>query len=169
MKYQLPIILELNLINPNLTVSMKKILLLFVILSLFFSLSACFKKAGSDLSKDSKDTEIDGVSETGLVLDISEMNDKTATVTPGDVLYFKLEGEADSGKQWSVVGPTSGDYLMLKDHKVVGLNNPEIEGGKFTDEWWLKIEDTGIFDLEFEYGLPNQEAEEFFSFKVISQ
>ena len=145
---------------------MKKISLLFITLLLAFSLSACFKKDKIDLAQE---VEISGVPETGRVLDITQMNDKTATVTPGDVLYFKLEGEADSGKQWNVIGPTSGNYLMLKDHKVVGLNNPDIESGKFTDEWWLKIEDTGIFDLEFEYGLPDQEAEEFFNFKVVSQ
>jgi len=143
---------------------MKKILLIFTIFLLTFSLSACF------FSKDKPDEiaeVIDGVPETGRVLDISEMNDQTATVTPGDVLYFKLTGEADSGYQWSVTGPTSGDYLMLKDHKVVGLTDPE--AGTFTDEWWLKIEEPGIFDLQFEYGLPSQEPEEFFRFKVISQ
>lgn len=148
---------------------MKKFLFIFIIFFLAISLSACFNKGKSAELEAEIQAEIEarGVPETGRVLDISEMNDQTATVTPGDVLYFKLTGEADSGYQWSVTGPTSGDYLMLKDHKVVGLNDPE--SGTFTDEWWLKIEEPGDFDLQFEYGLPGKDPEEFFRFKVISE
>lgn len=143
---------------------MKKILSIFIILFLAFSLSACRKNTEAEWQK-----EIYGVPETGTVLDITEKNDQTIIVMPGDILYLKLKGESDSGKQWSVTSPTTGNFLMLKDHKTIGLNDPQILGGEFTDEWWLKIESKGEFYLQFDYGVVAKEAEKSFKLKVISQ
>ena len=143
---------------------MKKIIFLSLILAAAFGLAACKNQAQTDSA-----AEISGVPETGLVLDITEKNGQTTTVTPGDVLYLKLTGEADSGKQWTVTAPTKGNSLRLKDHKIVGLDNPEILAGQFTDEWWLKIEEPGAFDLKFDYGVSGEPAEQFFSLEVVSQ
>ena len=100
---------------------MKKFLPLLIILFLAFSLSACRKNTETERQR-----EIFGVPETGTVLDITEKNGQTLTVTPGDILYLKLRGESKSGKQWSVISPTSGNFLMLKDHKLIGLNDTQI-------------------------------------------
>lgn len=150
---------------------MKKLFSFLIILSLVFVLSACFGSNSNKEKNQQKETnlEIYGVPETGRVLDITEINGQTATVTPGDILHLKLIGEANSGRQWSVISPTAGDYLMLKDHQVIGLDNSEILGGKFTDEWWLKVEKTGEFELQFDYSAVNKEPEDSFKFKVISQ
>jgi len=145
---------------------MKKIFLSLTILFLVFSLSACFKKEAEEVVSTPK---VEGTVETGLVLDVTEKNDQTVETTPGDVLYLKLVGEANSNRQWTVTSPTSGDFLLLKDHQVIGLTDPEVLGGQFTDEWWLKIENKGEFDLQFSYGEPNKKAEKIFKAKVISQ
>lgn len=144
---------------------MRKFLISLTILSLAFGLSAC----GQKTEELDFDLEMFGVPETGRVLDIGDKSGQRSTTTPGDVLYLKLTGEADSGKQWAVTSPTSGDYLILKDHKVTGLNDPEVSNGQFIDEWWLKIESTGIFDLQFDYGVIGQVAEQTFKLEVISQ
>lgn len=143
---------------------MKKVLISLIVLSLTFSLTACFKK-----QVDESEVAIDGVPETGRVLDISDKIGQTATVTPGDILYLKLTGESDSDKEWSVVAPTTGDYLKLKDHKVIGLTDPKILDGQFTNEWWLKIEAEGIFDMQFDYGVAGQKVEDSFEIKIISE
>jgi len=150
---------------------MKKLIFIFTVGFLVFSLSGCgcSKKNGDALPADTWNYEAYGVKETGLVIDITEMNQQSATTTPGDVLYLKLTGEAGSKKQWSVVSPTSGDYIMLKDHKVNGLGSTDAEDGQFTDEWWLKIENQGEFEIKFNYGAAGKEAEDSFSFIVVSQ
>jgi len=140
-------------------------LLLIVTFFLFFSLTACKNKEKAV----DPELEIKGVPETGTIIDISDKNSQSVTATPGDVLYLKLTGEADSGKQWSVSEPTSGNFLMLKDHKLVGMNDPNILEGQFSDEWWLKIEEKGTFKLKYIYGVVNQEVEKTFELEINSQ
>lgn len=142
---------------------MKKIFSILIIATLFFTLTACKKQP------EEQKIDVSGVPKTGRIIDISEQTGQLVIVTPGDVLYLKLEGESNSGKQWSVSKPTAGDYLMLVSHSNIGLTDPGVLEGKFKDEWSLKVEKTGDFDLEFIYGLPNQEPEKVFSVKIISQ
>lgn len=130
---------------------MKKSLLFLITLTLVFSLAGCFKKQVVE----EVIPEVEGVPETGRVLDISDKTGQTATVTPGDVLYLKLSAGEEELKQWSVTAPTSGNYLLLTDHK--------------GEEWWLKIEETGAFDLEFDFGDPGEEADDTFSLHVVSE
>ncbi|MBI3290831.1 protease inhibitor I42 family protein [Candidatus Falkowbacteria bacterium] len=144
---------------------LKKILPVVLILFLALTISACKKKPSGPTEEE---VIFDGVRETGLVLDISEKSGQSATTTPGDVLYIKLTGEAGSGNQWTVIAPTTGSFLMLKDHKATGLTD-EAEGAIFTDEWWLKIEETGNFEIGFSYGVPGEEPLDFFNFNVISR
>ena len=145
---------------------MRKIIFSIIVLSLAFSLTACRKN--NAVTEDLL-INISGAPETGVVLDVSDKTGQTVTVSPGDVLYLKLTGEADSGKQWVVVSPTTGDYVMLKDHKVVGINDPKILEGQFTDEWWIKIEDTGTFTLQFNYGVMGKAVEDSFKLEIISE
>lgn len=112
---------------------------------------------------------MEGAPETGVVLDITEKNGQSSTAKPGDILYLKLTGEAASGKQWAVVSPTSSDYIMLKGHKLIGLTDSKAPDGQFTDEWWLKVEKTGNFELQFDYGVLGKKAEKSFQFSVVSQ
>src|SRR3989338_3335006 len=98
-----------------------KIVLASLILLAGLAVTGCKKAEPVDTGLD----QGSGVPETGLVIDISDKNGSSATTTPGDVLYIKLTGAPDYGKQWNVAAPTSGDWIMLKDHKVVDLNNQE--------------------------------------------
>jgi len=136
---------------------MKKIIFIFVLISLSFGLTGCWKKEEAR-------PEYLGVEETGNVI-IAE-NGQDVIVTPGDVLNLTLEGEVDSGKQWSVSKPTSGNQIMLIEHKNTDLDNKE---GKFKSEWSLKVEETGNFEVEFSYGEPGKEAEQTFSVNIVSQ
>lgn len=143
----------------------KKLSLGILVLTLTLLIAGCSKAKVTDTLEN--DIAVYGVPETGVELDITEKNTLVATTTPGDVLYLKLLGEAASGKQWTVAAPTSGQQIMLKDHKIVGLGDEELE--IFTDEWWLKIEETGEFSLQFDYGKPGQKVEDTFILKIISQ
>jgi len=145
---------------------MKKIFLSIAILVLTFSLVGCFKSNKTDSNQE---PQFEGAKPTGVVLDITEKNGQSGTVKPGDILYLKLTGEAASGKQWTVVSPATGDYLMLKDHKLIGLADSKAPDGQFTDEWWLKVEKTGNFELKFDYGVMGEKAEKSFQFSVITQ
>lgn len=109
--------------------------------------------------------------ETGTVIDVSDKSGQEVTVKIGDVIYLKLEGESKSGFQWQVISPTSESSLILKDHKVVGIDDPNVLGGKFTDEWWLKVQEAGETQLQFSYVMPTKplEAKKSFELKVISQ
>lgn len=147
---------------------MKKAFFSLLILLLVFSLHGC-GCSKQDVEVDAWDYEAYGVKESGKVIDITELNGQATTTAIGDVLYLKLIGEADSKKQWNVISPTSGDYIMLKDHKVKDLANPEAEGGQFTDEWWLKIENQGEFKIKFNYGILGEEIERSFSLEIIGQ
>ena len=142
----------------------KKLLLLGIIFGLTIFLAACGKK-----NEPTDKYNAAGVPETGLVIDVSELNDQTVTTTPGDILYLKLTGEADSGNQWSAISPTGGGHIMLSDHKLIGIIDPEILDGQFTDEWWLKVEKTGTFYLQFDYGAFGSEVIESFKLEVVSQ
>lgn len=154
---------KINKVNA-MSNGVKRFLPFIFILALALGLTACSKSDPVE-----QRPSYLGVEETGYVLDITDKVGQTATLTPGDVLYLKLEGEADSNKQWTVTSPTSGDFVMLKDHQVIGLNDAEILDGKFTDEWWIKIETVGNFNLGFAYGFPDEEAEEIFRLEVISR
>ncbi len=143
----------------------RKILLLLVVFGLAIFLSACGKK---EQPVDVDEFNTAGVPETGLVIDVTELNGQTATTTPGDVIYLKLSGEADSGNQWSVISPTTGGYIMLTDHQLIGIADPTILDGQFTDEWWLKIEKVGTFDLQFDYGTFGSEVIESFELEIVS-
>lgn len=109
------------------------------------------------------------VTETGTVVDVTEKNTQSITVVPGDVVYVKLTGEAASGNQWTVVSPVSGDFVSLNDHVVVGLTDRNAKDKQFTDEWWIKIEKKGSFDIQFDYGRPNDKAKKSFKVSVVSQ
>jgi len=144
----------------------KKISFLIAVFVLVIILSACQKSAPAPI----EETNINSsVAETGKIIDVSEKNGETFNVVPGDVIYLKLIGEAKSGKQWTVISPTQGDYLSLKEQKVTGLDDKEILAGKTNFEWWLKIENKGEFDLQFDYGKLTKKAEQIFKIKVISQ
>ena|SRR3989344_3835615 len=109
------------------------------------------------------------VAETGTVVDITEKNNQSITVTPGDVIYVKLTGEAASGNQWSVISPVSGDFVSLKDHIVIGLTDRNAKDKQFIDEWWIKVEKKASFDLQFDYGRPNDKAKKSFKISIVSQ
>jgi chagasin family peptidase inhibitor I42 len=139
-----------------------KVLTLVVVIGLL-GLTAC--------TKNTDEPKVEGQEETGRVLDITEMAGQSAITTPGDILYLKLVGESNSGLQWQAVAPTSGNYLLLKDHEVIGLDDSNILEGQFTDEYWLKVEETGEFNLKFDYVTPAKanELEDSFEIKIISQ
>ncbi|MFA6410378.1 MAG: protease inhibitor I42 family protein [Candidatus Buchananbacteria bacterium] len=148
---------------------MKKIFLAFSILILLFGLTGCFNfNAQSKAEKAAQQAKISGRPESGKVVDLTALNGQTVNVSLGDVLYIKLMGEANKGYQWKVTSPVTGDYLWLKDHKTVGLTDPKAPDGKFTDEWWLKAENPGTFDLQFEYGLVGKTPTQTFKVQVIS-
>ncbi|MFA5022018.1 MAG: protease inhibitor I42 family protein, partial [Patescibacteria group bacterium] len=111
----------------------------------------------------------DGRAETGTVIDITSLNGQTVNAKLGDVIYIKLTGQANKGYQWSIASPTAADYLMLKDHKNSGLNDPNAAEGKFTDEWWLKVQNPGEFDLQFDYGQTKKPTTQTFKIKIITQ
>jgi hypothetical protein len=144
---------------------LKKIFLFFFCFGLLIGLAGCQK----DNSKSLKSNIPQEVFETGRVLDISEKNDQAVQVVPGDVLYLNLSGEAESKKQWTVVSPTTGDHLLLKDQQVVGLNDKDILAGRFTVQYWFKILKTGEFNLQFDYGQPGKQVEKNFKVQVVSQ
>lgn len=132
-----------------------------LVIALLFSVLAtgCLKK-----KDDNRIVLPENFPETGTVLDITEKNGESATLVPGDVIYLKLVGEANSLKQWTVYSPTSTSALVLKDHKLVGLQDEEAE--EFTDEWWLKVVEAGNFNLTFNYGVPGKDVEDVFTFEV---
>lgn len=107
----------------------------------------------------------------GQTYDVSDKSGQEITVAPNDILYLKLEGESKSGFHWQVASPTSGNFLVLRDHKLVGLDDPEVLSGKFTDEWWLKVQETGEANLQLDYVVPgkSKEPKNSFKLKIISQ
>ena len=125
--------------------------------------TGCFRKTTT------ADTAPVGVVETGTIIDVTEKNGQTIAAVPGDVMYVKLTGEAASGKQWSVIKPITGSALELKDHKIVGLVDPAVLNGRFTDEWWLKILESGLIEVQFNYGESGKESETSFAITVNSQ
>lgn len=141
----------------------KRFSFVILVLALAIVVVGCKKKV---VEEEIIDPRIFGVPETGVVIDATDRNGGSATTTPGDIIYIKLTGEALSGKQWSVAAPTSGSQLMLFDHQVVDLLNEEAE--EFTDEWWLKIEETGEFLIKFTYGQPGIQPEDSFELNIIS-
>ena len=148
---------------------MKKItkssVLSLVLLLLIVSLAGCWRsKAETSLVGDE-------AAAIGQTYDVTDKNGEAVTVEPGDVLYLKLEGESQSGWQWSVVSPTSGEFFVLQDHQTVGLDDPDVLDGKFTDEWWIKVQESGESNLQFDYGVPGKadEPQDSFGLKVISQ
>lgn len=154
--------------------------IIFLALALVFaaSLSACGKKTGEKIDVNA-DLNVSGAPETGRVIDISDLNNQTATTTPGDILYLNFAGILETGHQWDFAAPTSGDYLMLKSHefnKAPDAQNPKIEN--YTNEWRIKIEKTGIFDLRFNYNdysrlgkksLSTLKPDKIFKLKIISE
>lgn len=153
----------------------------FLALALVFaaSLSACGKKADWPGREAKTNINVNGVPETGKVIDITDLNNQTATTTPGDILYLKFFGILEDGRQWDFISPTAGDYLMLKDHQLSQApdeKNPKIEN--YVNEWRLKIEKTGIFDLQFNYNnysrlgkksLTAPKPDKIFKLKIISE
>ena len=140
---------------------LKFIAVLFLVFSL--TLSGCFFKKSYPVD--------DKPFETGTVIDVTDKSGQELNTKVGDVIYLKLEGEAKSGYQWQVVSPTSDSTLVLKDHKVIGINDPNIMDGKFTDEWTLRVEETGEVILQFDYIIPGkpQEPKDSFTVKILSQ
>ena len=143
---------------------MKKVLIVTVLVLSLTVLYGCQKKNTTAAPVISA-----SVTETGTVVDVTEKNTQSITVVPGDVIYVKLTGEAASGNQWTVVSPVSGDFVSLKDHVVVGLTDRAAKDKQFTDEWWIKVEKKGTFDLQFDYGRPNDKAKKSFKVSVVSQ
>ncbi|OGY48928.1 MAG: hypothetical protein A3J65_01385 [Candidatus Buchananbacteria bacterium RIFCSPHIGHO2_02_FULL_45_11b] len=143
-----------------------------------FGLSACGKKTNRPADAN-VNLNINGAPETGKMIDITDLNNQTVTTTPGDILYLKFAGVLENGYQWDFTAPTSGDYLMLKDHqfnKTPDAQNQKIEN--YTNEWRIKIEKTGIFDLQFNYndyrrlnkkGLSALKPDKIFKLKIISE
>lgn len=140
---------------------MKKFSFVFLILALTIVFTGCKKKVVEETPV------IIGVPETGKVIDVTSLNGGQATTTPGDIIYIKLTGEPVSGKQWSLVRFPTSSQLMLKDHLVTGLEDDQ--ASQFTDEWRIKIEETGEFLLKFDYGITNEEAEFIYEINIISQ
>ncbi|MDX9892922.1 MAG: hypothetical protein RB292_00720 [Patescibacteria group bacterium] len=138
---------------------MKQVILILV---LGLMLAGCGKPAAQTL-----EVPVSGVPETGLVLDVSSQTGQTATVTPGDVLYLKLISSVDSPKQWMATSPTSGDYLILKDHKTAGL--AEESAKEIINEWWFKVAKVGNFNLGFIYGEFGKTPDQVFDLTVVSQ
>ena len=124
----------------------KKISFFITVFILASTLSACKKSTPVPIEQVNINP---GVVETGNIIDASGKNSQTINVVPGDLIYLKLMGEAKSGKQWTVISPAQGDSLSLKEQKVIGLDDKEILAGKFSSEWWLKVETKGEFDLQF--------------------
>jgi len=141
---------------------MRRFILSLTILFLIPSLSACQKKPAIPVNQ--------GVSETGRVIDITEMNGQEVRVEPGDVLSLSLKGESGSDFQWSIGRSTDQSYLSLKAHTVTG--DPHAESGKFSSDWQFKVEKEGEFNILFVYHNPlvaGEEPEDTFQIKVISQ
>lgn len=135
----------------------KKLLTLFVLSFLVFGLAACKNK-----STEQKEVV---TPETGNVVDVSDKNTQEVTVTPGDVLYLKLIGK-EQGMQWMAASPTSSDCITLKNQTVEGLNQPKTDA---VFQWWIKIEKTCTFNLQFDYSKIKEAPATSFKVKVISQ
>ena len=142
---------------------MRKLSLVILALAVGLTLAGC-KKANP---ADEYDVVALGIKPTGVTLDISDKNGSSVTAAPGDVLYLKLVSPAVATKQWTVVAPTSGQPLMLQERKVADRQNEQAT--EFVDEWWLKIEQTGNFPLQFDYGQAGKKAENSFAVGIISQ
>lgn len=143
---------------------MKKILLVLIV-GAVITLVGCQKKSSQNIVTPVPTSVI----ETGTVIDVSDKNGQTITTVPGDVIYIKLVGEAASGNQWSVTSTSSSNMVSLKDHKLVGLMDKNAPNKQFIDEWWIKVERTGVFDLRYEYGRPGTASKKTFAVSIISQ
>lgn len=146
---------------------MRKIAFALAALLIAVNLSGC--AANQTSGENSNAVAADGARETGTVIDLAAKNNQSVQAKVGDVLYIKLTGKAASGFQWFAISPTSDGWVMLKDHVVVGLNDPNAPNGEFTDEWWLKVEKAGSFTIQFDYSKPNKKAEQSFKVSVVSQ
>ncbi|OGY47591.1 MAG: hypothetical protein A3J62_00175 [Candidatus Buchananbacteria bacterium RIFCSPHIGHO2_02_FULL_38_8] len=136
---------------------MKRILPLSLLIIISLGLVAC---------KSNKQAGPSVVPETGRVLDITKKNNEEITANPGDVLYLNLTGVGDSGLFWVAISPTSSDCLTLKDHQVQDLNQPNTTS---TSKWWFKVEKKCGLDLQFDYGKIEEEPQDSFKVKIISQ
>ena len=145
----------------------KKIVFFSAIFLLAFSLVACTPK--KPMVDNVNQSQADGVKETGSVIDASDKNGQTIAAKIGDVIYFKLTGQAASGNQWTVVKPVSGDAILLKDHRATDINNPQAPNGEFTDEWWIKIEKSGTIEMQFDYGVSGKKSTKSFKLTIDSQ
>ena len=134
---------------------MKKVFLSFLFLSLALSLAAC----GSPAITQTPANVSSEIADTGKVTDVSAMNGQTVNAVPGDVLYLKLSSKTDKNKQWSVASTTDVENLILKDHKVAGLDSATT-----TSEWWPKIAKSGPVKLQFDYGQFQKKVE--YTFKI---
>ena len=123
-------------------------------------LAGCGKKAAP------AEPVVTGVPETGLVIDLSRRNGEEITATPGDVLYLELSGVGGSGKQWTVVSPTSSSCLVLKDQQVSGLAEANASS---SFKWWLKVEEACRVQLGFDYGKLPKGGERSFGVTIVSQ
>lgn len=123
--------------------------------------TGCFNRGGAGATEEPF--------ETGVIIDVTERNGEVVSAQPGDVVYVKLTGESAAQKQWSVISPTSSNAIELKDHKIVGLLDPEVLDGRFVDEWWLLVLKSAEIELQFDYGVLGEEAEDTFAVTIQSQ
>lgn len=138
---------------------MKYKVLAIGVLLLAVIFTGCTKKTGEN-----KTVLPEDLPETGNVVDVSQKSGGSMNFVPGDIVYIRLVGEANSQKQWSVVSPTSSDILVLKDHKITGLTDETAK--EFTDEWWLKVVKRGQTLLQFDYGIFGEAVEQSFTFNI---
>ena len=141
---------------------MKKLSFALLILLVAVVMAGCTKAKAPGY-----DVVANGVKPTGNVIDITDLNGQATSTTPGDVVYVKLVGLPNDGKQWNFSSPTSGQPLMLTDHQVTGRGDKTAT--EVVDQWWLKVEQTGTIHLQFDYGKSNKKADKSFKFDIISQ
>ncbi|MFA6321908.1 MAG: hypothetical protein WCX71_00320 [Candidatus Buchananbacteria bacterium] len=142
---------------------MRKKILIILVLFFALTLSACSFGTKSQVNQQTVEEAV-GVAETGKVIDLSVQNNQTNTTTPGDVLSVKFVNK-DKNREYVIAGIAAASYVSLKDQKVTS----DDKTNERTVTWLFKVEKTGQFKLEFNYGWPGKKVEKTFTYNILSQ
>lgn len=122
---------------------MKKTFFSFIILLTVFSLTACqSKKIGPDGNANLEP-------DTGLVIDISEKNNQTISVRPGDRVKFQLESTKGEPEQW-VFEPLTTDIIYLEKQEMKNYDSAKV-GEKYQTTWIFKVVKAGQTAIKLNY------------------
>lgn len=137
----------------------KKFLLILIILVFSLTVTAC-KKPGQWFQSEDEFT--------GTVVDITEKNNQTIPVEPGDKVTLTLVGVNGEGYQWSAT-PLTNNIMSLESHYMENFV-PMNKGENFYSYWTFKVEREGETVLKFVYETPiyGEEPKETFEVTIVS-